>query len=283
MVTKSRLIIVLLISVILMASVTPQGLRAQEHVEDNSLPSWRDGQVRRAILSFVHQVTSKSSPNYVRPEERIATLDDGGTLSTEWPIHVNQMQMVFARQRVKALAKQDRQRKLQWEYQAPFRYILDDKDDEFGESLRDLWNMLDLVRVTNGQMTVDEFSIMVQEFLKTAKHPKFKVPFTEVAYQPMLELLALLRANDFKVYIVTNYGADFVRELSESVYGVPREQVIGTAPEYEFRETGEGGYLIRTSNLINYNEKSAKQQWRSGHDGDGCRRQASVPEPFVAP
>ena len=251
--TASRMLAVV---TLLMALAAPMALRAQEHGEDDRLPSWRDGRAKLAILSFVGQVTDKSSPKYVRPEERIAAFDDGGTLMTEWPIHVNQMQMVYARQRVKAMAKQNPG----WKYQVPFNFILDDDDDELGESLKDMWNMLDLLRATNKAVTVEQFGSEVQEFLKEAKHPKYKVPFTEVAYQPMLELLALLRANDFKVYIVTNYGADFVRELSESVYGIPRDHVIGTTVEYEFREGPEGGYLARTANINNHNEKSAKAQ-----------------------
>jgi hypothetical protein len=234
----------------------PVAFRAQERGQGDLLPSWRNGQAKTAILSFVQQVTDKSSSKYVMPEERIATFDDGGTLSTEWPIHVNQMQMVYARERVKAMAK----RQPGWKYQEPFKFILDDEDEKLGRSLKNPWNMLDLLRAVNQSMTVDEFSSEVQAFLKTAKHPKFKVPFAEVAYKPMLELLALLRANDFKIYIVTNYGADFVRELSESVYGVPRDRVIGTTPEYEFKDGPEGGSLVRTKNLSGYNEKSAKAE-----------------------
>jgi phosphoserine phosphatase len=243
----------------LVAFIAPAGLRAQEH-EDDPLPSWRDGPAKVAIFSFVRQVTDQSLPTYVRPEERIATFDDGGTLATEWPICENQPQMVFARQRVKAIAKQNHQLRLQWKYQEPFRFILEDENEELSESLKSFYNMLDLLRVTNGGMTVDEFSAVVQEFLKTARHPKFKVPFTEVAYRPMLELIALLRAKDFKVYIVTNYGADFVRELSETVYGVPRDRVIGTTPEYEFRENTEGGYLARKDNVDVFNEKAGKAE-----------------------
>src|SRR6185295_19037778 len=97
----------------------------------------------------------------------------------------------------------------------PFRFILEDDNKKLDQCLKDPWNKLDLLRATYGAMTVEEFGSVVRGFLKTAKHPKFKVPFTEVAYQPMLELLDLLRAHDFKIYIVTNYGADFVRELSE--------------------------------------------------------------------
>jgi phosphoglycolate phosphatase-like HAD superfamily hydrolase len=261
--TKIRLRIaprLLSLAILLTALAAPMLLQAQEHAEGDPLPSWRDGQAKLAIFTFVRQVCDKSSPKYVKPEERIATFDDGGTLLTEWPIHENQAQMVFARQRVKAMAKQDHNRKVQWKYQRPFSFILDDDDKGLGESLKDIWNMLDLLRVTNGGMTVDEFSSVVQDFLKTAKHPKFKVAFTEVAYQPMLELLALLRANDFKIYIVTNYGADFVRELSESVYGIPRDRVIGTTPEYEFKDGPEGGYLARQPNIDIHNEKSVKAE-----------------------
>ena len=259
---KTRLRIIaqaLPVAMILIALVAPAGLRAQEY-EDDPLPSWRDGPTKVAILRFVHQVTDKSRPTYVRPEERIATFDDGGTLSTEWPIYINQPQMVFARQRVKDMAKQNHELRVHWRYQEPFKFILEDENDKLAQSLKNFWNMLDLLRVTNGGMTVDEFSAVVQDFLKTARHPKFKVPFTEIAYRPMLELLALLRANDFKIYIVTNYGADFVRELSESVYGIPRDRVIGTTPEYEFRENSEGGYLARKPNIDIFNEKWGKAE-----------------------
>lgn len=251
---------ILTVAVMLAALAAPVTFQAQEHADGDPLPSWRNGQAKQTILSFVRQVTDESSPKYVRPEQRIATFDDGGTLSTEWPVHVNQPQMVYARQRVKAIAKQDSDKKIKWKYQEPFSFILDDDDEELGESLKNLWNMLDLLRVTNGGMTVDEFGSVVRDFLKAAEHPKFKVPFTEVSYQPMLELIALLRANDFKIYIVTSYGADFVRELSEPVYGIPRERVIGTTPEYEFKEGPEGGYLARTSNVDIFNQKSSKAE-----------------------
>jgi hypothetical protein len=250
----------LLLMITLATIAAPLTFRVQGRSQDDPLPSWRQGQAKQDILNFVHQVCDPSGSTYVKPEERIAALDDGGTLMTEWPIHVNQMQMVFARQRVKAIAKQDHNKKVYWEYEQPFNFILDGDDDKLGESLKNLWNKLDLFRATNVGMTVDEFSVQVQGFLKTAKHPKYKVPFTEVTFQPMLELLALLRRNDFKIYIVTNHGADFVRELCEPVYGIPRERVIGTAPEYEFKEGPEGGYLLRKANLDIFNERAEKAE-----------------------
>ena len=250
----------LLVAVMLAALVAPMALRAQEQASGDPLPSWQEGQTKQAILKFVREISDKSGPKYVRPEERIATFDDGGTLITEWPLYVNQAQIVFARQRVKALAEQFPDKKTQWKYQRPFNFILDNDDKKLAESLKDMWNKLDLLRATTGGMTTDEFSAVVQDFLKTAKHPKYSVPFAEVAYQPMLELLALLRANEFKIYLVTNYGADFVRELSESVYAIPRDRVIGTTPEYEFKDGPEGGFLARKSNVDNFNEKAAKAQ-----------------------
>lgn len=238
----------------------PGTFQAQESAEGNLLPSWRDGPAKQAILKFVRQVCDSSGPNYVPPEARVAAFDDGGTLMTEWPLHVNQAQMVFVRQRIKEIAAQSPEKKTHWRYQRPFSFILDDDDDGLAKSLKDRWNMLDVLRAASAGLTVDEFGSVVRDFLKTAKHPKFKVPFAEVAYQPMLELLALLRANDFKVYLVTNYGADFVRELSESVYGIARDRVIGTTPEYEFREGPEGGYLARKANVDTFNERVAKAE-----------------------
>ncbi|HZM90333.1 MAG TPA: HAD family hydrolase [Blastocatellia bacterium] len=249
---KTRLLPVSLAIVVL---CVPVWLTAQNGGID-PLPSWRDGPAKHAILEFVHQVTDKSGPGFVKPEERIATFDDDGTLWPEWPRHINQIQIVFARQRVEQMAKNHKE----WKYQAPFKAILDDDDKELEKDLSDLWNRLDLLRATHDGMTVDEFKSTVRNFVATARHPKFKVPYTQVAYLPMLELLALLRANEFKVYIVTSGGADFIRELSEQVFGVPRECVIGSTPEYEYRETSGEGYLVRKPNVETFNDKSAKAE-----------------------
>lgn len=249
----ARLIPIFAISLVLCA---PLALRGQQTEGKELLASWQQGQARLAMLDFVRQVTDKSGPGYVKPEERIAVFDDDGTLWPEWPRHVSQIQMVFARQRVKQMAKTHPE----WEYQQPFKAVLDGNDKELAKALTDLWNKLDLLRATHGAMTVDEFQSTVRSFLANARHPKFKVPFTELAYQPMLEFLDLLRANGFKVFIVTSGGADFIRELSETVFGVPRECVIGSSPEYEYRETAGGGYLVRKDNVDILNDFSAKAE-----------------------
>jgi len=164
--------------------------------------------------------------------------------------------MVFARQRVKQLEKYNLPN---WRYLEPFKAILKGDDDEIARVLTNLWNKIDLLRATSGDMTVDEFAEAVRAFLATTRHSRFHLPYTEVAYQPMLELLGLLRANQFKIFIVTSGGADFIRELSEQVFGVPREFVIGSSAECEYEETPEGrGYLVRTPNIDVFNDKAAK-------------------------
>ena len=243
--------------------IAPALLWAQQNGGAGPLPSWRDGPAKLAILDFVRQVTDKSGSRYVKPEERIAAFDDDGTLWAEWPRHINQIQVVFARQRVKEMAKDHKD----WKYMQPFRAILDDDDDDVAVALADLWNKLDLLRATHGGMTVDEFGATVRSFLATSRHPKFKVPYTQVTYEPMIELLNLLRANEFRVFLVTGGGADFIRELSEPVLGIPRERVIGSTPEYEYKDTTEGGYLIRKANVDIFNDKTAKAENLQLHVG----------------
>ena len=251
------------IVIALVALSIPAIMRGQQSESKPPLSSWKDGQAKTAILEFVRQVTDKSGPKYVKPEERVAAFDDDGTLWTEYPRHINQIQMVFSRQRVRQLAGNHKD----WKYTQPFKAILEDDDKALAVALQDFWNKLDLLRETNGGMTVDEFGAVVRNFLATSKHPKYKVPFTQVAYPPMVELLAFLRANDFKVYIVTGGGADFIRELSEGVFGVARENVIGSTPEYEYKETSEGGYLVRKSNVDVLNENAAKAENLQLHVG----------------
>ena len=228
----------------------------EQNTGTDPLPSWRDGQAKAAILDFVRATTDQSGPKFVKPEERIAVFDDDGTLWPEWPRHVNEIQVVFARQRIKEMAKSHPE----WKYQQPFKAILDDDDKDLSRSLTNLWDRLDLLRAANGGMTVDEFGTTVRSFLATAKHSRFKVSYSELAYQPMIELLNLLRASNFKIFIVTSAGADFIRELSESVFSVPRERIIGSTPEYEYKETPEGGYLTRKPNVDIFNDNAAKAE-----------------------
>ncbi len=187
--------------------------------QSDPLPSWNDGVTKRAIVAFV-QATTTRGPKFVAPAERIATFDQDGTLWVEHPVY---SQLVFALDRVPAVVKQ----KPELATVEPFRTVLTGDRDAIAKlSTADLEKIL---AATLSGMTVDEFSADVKKWIATAKDPRWKRPYTELAYQPMLEVLKYLRANGYKTYIVTGGGQDFVRVYAEAVYGVPPEQVIGTA------------------------------------------------------
>ena len=193
------------------------------------LPSWNDGAPKRAILDFVSRTTSAASREFVPVPQRIATFDNDGTLWCEQPIY---FQFAFAMDRVKALAPQHPE----WKEQAPFKYVLaDDLASLAGVGEK---GMLELVMATHAGMTVPEFERLVLDWLATARHPRFKRPYTELVNQPMLELMALLRAKEFKTFIVSGGGIDFMRPWTEKIYGIPPEQVVGSSGvvKYEFTD-----------------------------------------------
>jgi len=193
------------------------------------LNSWRDGAAKQAILDFVNRVSDKSSPDFVPPSERIAVFDNDGTLWSEQPFY---FQGLFVLDRVRALCDKHPE----WKTTQPFQAALE-RDWKtlagFGEK-----GLLELVMATHGGMTTDEFTAVVNDWLATARHPQTRKPFTEMIYQPMLELLDYLRANDFKTFIVSGGGIEFIRTFSERVYGVPPEQVVGSSiiTQYEVRD-----------------------------------------------
>jgi len=193
------------------------------------LPSWNDGQTKQTIVQFVEEVTTQDGPKFVHPAERIAVFDNDGTLWAEQPMY---FQLAFALDRVKAQAPQHPE----WKDQEPFKSVL--ADDLAGVAAGGKKGLLALVAATHGGMTSEEFEKTVRDWVATAKHPRFKRPYTDLVYQPMLELLAYLRANDFKTYIVSGGGIEFVRTFAEPVYGVPPEQVIGSSVKtrYEVRD-----------------------------------------------
>ena len=184
------------------------------------LPSWNDGSVKQGIVTFVKAVTTANGPRFVPPAERIAVFDSDGTLWTEQPMYT---QLVFALDRVKALSPLHPE----WKTQMPFSAVLKGDIKAFEASGED--GLAQVVLVTHTGMTPDEFTNAVGEWIARARHPRFGHVYTDLAYQPMLELLAYLRANGFKTYIVTGGTVEFVRAWSERVYGIPPEHVIGTA------------------------------------------------------
>jgi len=184
------------------------------------LPSWNDGPAKQAVMEFVRAVTDKSSPNYVPPDERIATFDNDGTLWAEQPMY---FQFLFVLDRVKALAPKHPE----WKERQPFKAVLENDMKALAASGER--GLMELAIITQTGMTTGEFETVVKGWIATAKHPRFNRTFTNLVYQPMLELLTYLRESGFKTYIVSGGEADFMRPWAEKVYGIPPEQVVGSS------------------------------------------------------
>ena len=195
------------------------------HARASSLSSWAETDARASIVKFVNRVTDKGSPDYVPPAERIAVFDNDGTLWSEQPMY---FQLAFALDRVKALAPEHPE----WQTTEPFASIL--KGDLKSALAGGDKAIVQIVGASHGGITTDEFNRIVKEWLRTAKHPTLNRPYTECVYQPMLELLAYLRANNFKTFIVSGGGIEFMRAFAEEVYGIPPEQVVGSRGKTSF-------------------------------------------------
>lgn len=195
----------------------------------DELSTWNDGAAKQAIESFVTRVTKAGGPDFVPPSERIAVFDNDGTLWAEQPIY---FQVAFALDQVNALAPKHPQ----WRTQEPFASIL--KGDTQRALTGGEHSVLQIIAATHAGMTTDEFEDAVKKWIYTARHPRFKRPYIECVYQPMIELMQYLRANGFKTFIVSGGGVEFMRVWAEEVYGVPPEQVIGSSgkQKYEIRD-----------------------------------------------
>lgn len=219
---------------------------------EDPLPSWNEGASKKAILDFVRTTTDKSNPKFVPPEERIATFDQDGTIWVEHPLYT---QLVFALDRVVALAPKHPE----WKTTQPFQAVLgDDKEAIAKFTMPDLEKIL---FVTHTGMTVDSFQVTAQDWIGKAKDARWKRLYSELIYQPMLEVMRHLRENGYKTYIVTGGGQDFVRSYAEQTYGVPREQVIGSALDlhYTYNDKGQG-ILMRPPKLLLNNNLSGKPE-----------------------
>ncbi len=190
------------------------------------LASWNDGQAKQSILNFVAAVTQENSPEFVATSQRIATFDNDGTLWIEQPMYV---QLAFALDRVKKLAAMHPE----WREKQPFKAALD--NDLTTLAATGERGLLELIMVTHAGQTTEEFERVVTEWLLAARHPRFKKPYTDLVYQPMVELLAYLRANGFKTFIVSGGGIEFMRPWTERVYGVRPEQVVGSSVKTRFQ------------------------------------------------
>lgn len=222
------------------------------------LPSWNDGPAKQSIISFVEKVTKPGSPDFVPGPERIATFDNDGTLWIEQPVPV---QFYFALDRVKALAPQHPE----WATTAPFASLL--KSDLQMALPGGDHALLDVIMATHAGMTTAEFEQIVKDWIATAKHPKTGQLFTDMVYQPMLEVLSYLRANGFKNFIVSGGGIEFMRPWAERVYGIPPEQVVGSSIKTIFEMRDGKPVLVRLPELNFNDDKSDKPVGINQHIG----------------
>lgn len=242
-----------ILSLPVLAIATAAAVRAAE-----PLPSWNDTGPRKAIVSFVEKVTTEGSPDFVPPAERIATFDNDGTLWAEQPMY---FQLLFALDRVKALAPKHPE----WKEKEPFASLL--KGDVKGALAGGEHAILEIIMATHAGMTTEEFDQLVRTWIATAKHPVTRRPLTEMVYQPMLELLAYLRANGFKTYIVSGGGIEFMRPWTEKVYGIPPEQVIGSSGKTKFEMRDGKPVLVKLPEINFIDDKAGKPVGIQQHIG----------------
>jgi len=226
-------------------SLTPAPLDSQADV----LPSWNDGPARRAIVEFVGRVTLNGSPEFVPVSERIAVFDNDGTLWAEKPVP---FQVMFALDRIKALAPSHPD----WSNKEPFASAM--TRDLAGVAATGERGVLEIMTATHTGMTTDEFSAIVREWITSARHPQTKRLYTEMVYQPMLELLGYLRANGFKTFIVSGGGVEFIRPWAERVYGIPPEQVIGSSGKLTLESRDGRPVLVKLAEIDLFDDKEGK-------------------------
>ena len=218
------------------------------YAQSDPLPSWNDGPAKKAIIEFVQTTTDKASPKFVPPEARIATFDQDGTTWVEQPVYT---QLVYCLERVKVLAE----KKPELKKVEPFKTVLSgDREAMAKLTKKDLEKIL---AATLSGMSVEEFTTDVKNWFATAKHPRYKRLYTELTYQPMLEVMKLLRANGYKTYFVTGGGQDFVRAYSEQVYGIPPEQVVGSAGATQFSYNKAGKPILTKVAKVLLNDDNA--------------------------
>ena len=222
------------------------------------LPSWKDTAPKKAIVAFVEEVTQETSRKFVPPAERIAVFDNDGTLWAEQPLY---FQLAFALDRVKALAPTHPE----WKDKEPFASLLG--GDVKGALAGGEPAIVQIIMHTHAGMTAEEFETIVKEWITTAKHPVTHKLYTEMVYQPMLELLAYLCRNGFKTFIVSGGGIDFMRPWVEKAYGIPPEQVVGSSIRMKFEMRDGKPVLVRLPELNFLDDKEGKPVGIQQHIG----------------
>ena len=225
---------------------------------DDPLPSWNAGEAKQAITRFVKEVTATGGVKFIPPAERIAVFDNDGTLWAEQPMY---FQFEFVFDRVKALAPMHPE----WKQKQPFKAVLEGDRKTVLASTKTA--LLELMMATHTGNTTGEFSQIVKDWIATAKHPKTGRAYTDMVYQPMLELLSYLRANGFKTYIVSGGGIAFIRQWAEKVYGIPPEQVIGSSIKTKFELRNGKPAIVRLPEIKFTNDKGGKPVAINHHIG----------------
>jgi hypothetical protein len=242
---KSRNLVALALALLMSVQVAI----AQAPPTTDPLPSWHEGPAKTAIVEFVRLTTDKSSPKFVQPRDRIATFDQDGTLWVEHPLYA---QARFALDRVQELAPEHPG----WKTRQPFKAVLANDRGAMAKFTEGDW--VQILGATHTDMTTGAFLKIVQDWLAHARHPRFQRPYTELVYQPMLEVMQYLRHNGFKTYIVTGGGQEFVRVYSERVYGVPPEQVVGSSVVTQYVYRNGKPVLLRLPKIFFINDHAGK-------------------------
>jgi hypothetical protein len=216
---------------------------------EDPLPSWNEGSAKESIIKFVTAVTKEGGPYYVPPEDRIATFDQDGTTWVSHPIYA---QAVFALDRVRELAPQHPE----WKNEEPFKFVIANDKAAIGKFGESDWEVI--IAATHAGMSAEDFQNIVRKWLSTAMDSRWHRPYTELVYQPMIEVMNYLRANGFKTYLVTGGGQEFVRVYSESVYGVPPEQVVGSSILTKYEYQNGKPVLLREPKVFFIDDKTGK-------------------------
>jgi phosphoglycolate phosphatase-like HAD superfamily hydrolase len=221
----------------------------EEAVVVDPLPSWNDGPTKAQIIDFVRAVSDPDDPAFVEPGERIATFDNDGTLWVEQPIYA---EMAFALHRVKDLARVHPE----WKTQQPFKAVIEGDKDALVES--GSRGLAEIVVASHTGMSATLFDTIVTEWVRDARHPRFEQPYTELVYQPQLELLRYLEANGFKTFIVSGGSVEFMRTYTEETYGIPPERVVGSSIETRYEMQGGKPSLLRLPEIDFVDDKTGK-------------------------
>jgi phosphoserine phosphatase len=253
MIRSSRAPIFLALLVVVLA-----GVPAPTQPVADPLPSWNETDAKLRIRKFVAAVTDKASPDYVPVEQRVATFDNDGTLWTEQPMYV---EVVFSVDRLRAMARRQPELRDKPRYKEILASDPDKPPNLTGKE------MMEIIAITHAGMTTEEFDRLVKDWLATHRHPRFKRPYTELVYQPMLELLSFLRATGFQTYIVSGGGVDFMRAFAEQVYGIRPEQVVGTSIVTRYEMRRDGPVLLRLPEFLFNDNFAGKPEGIERHIG----------------